>query len=661
VVSLNSKNPFLSYAGTLVREMPSQVALAMGLMIFMAVSEGASLLLLIPLLQLVGLDVQQGNMGQIAEAIAYAFSAFHVKPTLEAVLLLYIGAVSLQSWLNRLQSNISSYLQYNFIVHLRERFYRALANADYLYLSKSRSSDLAQLLMQETDRIGYGTFQALYLVVNIIVAIVYLFLAFRISPQVMILVLISGGGLALILKGQTEKSRDTGRKIYQSNKGLYAAAMEHMQAMKTTKSYGAEERNTDIFSGLAEDIGQGNLEVSRQYALVTNLYEVGSVIALSFIMYVSMKVLNMPLTSLMVVLLLFARLMPKFSSIQSSYQRFITLLPAFTALDETVREMESKAEVKADHEEDIGLNKSLDLQEVVFSYDESHSPVLSGISLRVPVGMTVGLVGPSGSGKSTIADLLIGLIKPVGGRILVDGEALSQEKIRAWRRLIGYVSQDTFLFNDTVRANLLWACPDATEEEMTEALRLAAADKFVARLTQGIDTILGDRGVRLSGGERQRLALARAILRKPSLLILDEATSNLDSESEKRIQAAVEGLHGTLTSFVVTHRLSTLQNADVIYVLEMGKIVESGSRDELLALKGRFFELCVTQGMEDSSESNCGSKPLPRESADSIPKESKPKFEPKPNDTLTKASMSGPGGLRSISCQIGKIKEKDMA
>jgi ATP-binding cassette subfamily C protein len=191
VVSLNSKNPFLSYAGTLVREMPSQVALAMGLMIFMAVSEGASLLLLIPLLQLVGLDVQQGNMGHIAEAIAYAFSAFHVKPTLEAVLLLYIGAVSLQSWLNRLQSNISSYLQYNFIVHLRERFYRALANADYLYLSKSRSSDLAQLLMQETDRIGYGTFQVLYLVVNIIVAIVYLFLAFRISPQVMILVLIS--------------------------------------------------------------------------------------------------------------------------------------------------------------------------------------------------------------------------------------------------------------------------------------------------------------------------------------------------------------------------------------------------------------------------------------------------------------------------------------
>jgi ATP-binding cassette subfamily C protein len=142
-------------------------------------------------------------------------------------------------------------------------------------------------------------------------------------------------------------------------------------------------------------------------------------IALSFIMYVSLKVLNLPLTSLLVVLLLFARLMPKFSSIQSSYQRFIALLPAFTALDETIREMESKAEVEVDHEEDIGLNKSLDLQEVAFGYDESHSPVLSGISLEIPVGMTVGLVGSSGSGKSTIADLLIGLIKPIGGRIQV--------------------------------------------------------------------------------------------------------------------------------------------------------------------------------------------------------------------------------------------------
>lgn len=600
MVTLDSNNPFLSYARSLVEDMPYQAALVMGLMIFMALSEGVSLLLLVPLLQIAGMDVSQGNLGQIAGAIAYAFSVLSIKPTLESVLILYIAVVSLQSGLNRLQSNTSSYIQYNFITHIRERFYRALANADYLYLTRRRSSDLAQLLMQETDRVGYGTFQILYLAVNIIVALVYVGMALRLSLQATLLVLVSGSCLVLLLKGRTERSRTTGRKIFQSNKGLYASALEHMAALKTTKSYSAEERNTEIFSHQAEEIRQGNIEVSRQYALVTNLYEIGSVIALSIILYVSLRFLNIPLASMLILLFLFARLMPKFSTIQGSYQRFITLLPAFSALDETVREMEDAAEVKTKHEDCVVLNRSVEFKDVCFGYDKTS--VLAGIDLKIPVGQTIGLVGPSGSGKSTVADLLIGLIKPVKGSILLDGEMLTPEKIRAWRRLIGYVSQDTFLFNDTVRANLLWACPGASEEEMMEALRLAAADEFISRLPEGMDTLLGDRGVRLSGGERQRLALARAILRRPSLLILDEATSNLDSESEKRIQAAVEGLHGSLTMFVITHRLSTLRNADTIYILDDGRIVEHGSWDDLLAMNGRFLSLCLTQGMGKSQE-----------------------------------------------------------
>ncbi len=601
MVTLDSKNPFLNYARSLVEDMPYQATMVIVLMIFMALSEGASLLLLVPLLQIVGLDVGQGNLGQIAGSVAYVFSYFDIKPTLESVLILYIAVVSLQSGLNRLQSNTSSYIQYNFITQIRERFYRALANADYIYLSRRRSSDLAQLLMQETDRVGYGTFQILYLAVNIIVALVYVGMALRLSPQATLLVLVSGLCLVLLLKGRVERSRITGRNIFQSNKGLYAAAMEHMAALKTTKSYSAEERNTEIFSRQAEEISQGNIEVSRQYALVTSLNEIGSVIVLSFILYVSLKVINVPLASMLILLFLFARLMPKFSTIQGSYQRFITLLPAFSALDETIREMENSAEVKTKHEEGvIILSRSVEFRDVCFGYDKTS--VLEGIDLKIPVGQTVGLVGPSGSGKSTVADLLIGLIKPVKGSILVDDEILTPGIVRAWRKLIGYVSQDTFLFNDTVRSNLLWACPGASEEEMMGALRLAAADEFVSRLPEGIDTILGDRGVRLSGGERQRLSLARAILRKPSLLILDEATSNLDSESEMRIQAAVEGLHGSLTTFVITHRLSTLRNADTIYILESGRIVEHGSWSDLIAMNGKFLNLCLTQGMEKPRE-----------------------------------------------------------
>jgi ATP-binding cassette subfamily C protein len=192
----------------------------------------------------------------------------------------------------------------------------------------------------------------------------------------------------------------------------------------------------------------------------------------------------------------------------------------------------------------------------------------------------------------------MGLIVPDRGRALIDETPLTPERLRAWRSRIGYVPQDTFLFNDTVRANLLWARPDAGEEQVRQALRLAAAEEFVSRLPQGLETVLGERGVRLSGGEQQRVALARALIREPSLLILDEATSALDSENEKRIQDAIDGLHGEMTILVITHRLSTIRRADCIYVLEDGRLVESGDWDMLLAKQsGRFRALGAAQGI----------------------------------------------------------------
>jgi ATP-binding cassette, subfamily C, bacterial len=197
----------------------------------------------------------------------------------------------------------------------------------------------------------------------------------------------------------------------------------------------------------------------------------------------------------------------------------------------------------------------------------------------------------------------MGLIVPNEGRVLVDETPLSAERTQPWRNQIGYVPQDTFLFNDTVKANLLWARPDADDEEITQALRSAAAEEFVFGLPEGIHTVLGDRGVRLSGGERQRLALARALLRKPSLLVLDEATSALDSENERRIQDAIEKLHGRMTILVITHRLSTIRKADVIHVLEEGRLVESGDWDALLGTRdGRFRALCKAQGIEGNGE-----------------------------------------------------------
>jgi ATP-binding cassette subfamily C protein len=307
----------------------------------------------------------------------------------------------------------------------------------------------------------------------------------------------------------------------------------------------------------------------------------------------------MPAAGFLLLLFLFNRMIPLFSSIQANYQQYLNALPAFEKVMEIQTRCEAAAESKGDLSGEGDLRGEVRLEGVSFAYIEGEHQVISDLDLTVRVGQTTAIVGPSGAGKSTIADLVTALIVPDRGRVLVDDTPLRRERVRSWRNRIGYVEQDTFLFNDTVRANLLWAHPEASEEKIWEALRLAAAERFVSELPNGLETVLGDRGVRLSGGERQRLALARALLREPSLLILDEATSSLDSENEKRIQRAIEGLHGSITILIITHRLSTIRGADVIHVLEGGRLVESGSWGALLAKEGgRFGALAKAQGIE---------------------------------------------------------------
>jgi ATP-binding cassette subfamily C protein len=214
------------------------------------------------------------------------------------------------------------------------------------------------------------------------------------------------------------------------------------------------------------------------------------------------------------------------------------------------------------------------------------------------VGEVVALVGPSGAGKSTIADLMTGLLAPDSGRITVDGVALDETRARAWREQIGYVSQDTYLFHDSVRANLLWARPGASEAEVRQALAMAAAEQFVDALPAGLDTVIGDRGATISHCERQRIALARALLRRPRLLILDEATNSLDTHNEQRILEAIEQLRGDPTIVTIAHRIAAVRRADRIYVTEGGTIVESGTWDELCAREhGRFRALCESHGI----------------------------------------------------------------
>jgi len=594
-----TNNPFVMYVVTLLKAMRWKVALALALTLCLSVAQGAQLLLLVPLMQLVGLDVQQGAVGWVAGFVSSIFAAVGLPVTLATVLgvfvLFSIGLALITRW----QTTFNFGLEQDFVAALRRRLYRAIINTDWLTFSRNRSSDFTHALTVELDRVGQATYYLLRLVTDVIMVCIYVLLALKLSVAMSALVFVSGAGLLLLLGRKRREALWTGEDISLATNGLYAAAIEHLAGMKTAKSYGVEERNVDIFSRLSDRVAQMQLNASRNYAGTAFWFGVGSAVILSVILFVSVEIVGFSTAGLLLLLFLFYRIIPLLSGGQQNYQQFLNDLPAFTGVVERQAQCEAAAEPRAERTEKVKLRDAIRFQEVSFAYGRGGLLAITELDLKIRSGETTAIVGPSGAGKSTIADLVMGLLVPNQGRVLVDEAPLGPERMRSWRDQIGYVAQDTFLFNDTIRANLLWACPEANNQEISQALRLAAAEEFVSELPKGMETILGDRGVRLSGGERQRLALARALLRRPSLLILDEATSALDSENEKRIQGAIEELHGHMTILIITHRLSTVRGADVIYVLEEGRLVESGDWDALVGKESsRFAALCRAQDIE---------------------------------------------------------------
>jgi ATP-binding cassette, subfamily C, bacterial len=586
------------YTQNLIQLMPIKVLISLFLMVLISLTEGISLLLLVPLLQLVGLSVDQGSIGQIEGIVSVFFTSLGLQPTLFTVLILYVVVISIGSFLYRLQTIRTSDIEFQFAAHLRKSLYKAITNSKWLFFSKMKSSNFAHALTNEIERISIGTGQFLLLLANIMILIVYIIFALKIAGVIVGIIFIVGILMLLLLQKQANKSQVSGEEITKNTRDLYSAIMQHLDGMKTIKSFGMQEENIKIFSYQTNSVAKNYIGAIKSYANVKLLFDVGTVIVLSIMVLFLIDVIKLPTASLLLLIYLFVRMIPQFSTIQHSYQYFINMLPAF----ENVKNLEKQC---LDNSEDskfkgnkIKLNKAIKLENISFSYQDKEYFAIDDLNLKISAGKTTAIVGSSGAGKSTVADLIMGLIKPDKGDITVDSISVTENYIGFLRDQIGYVAQDTFLFNDTIRFNLQLAQPKASEKDIFDALTMASANEFVMKLSEGLDTIIGDRGVKLSGGEKQRLALARALLRKPNLLILDEATSNLDSENEKKILKAIDDLHGEITILIIAHRLSTIKHADCIYLIDNGRILESGTWDVLLNKKeGWFKEICEAQGI----------------------------------------------------------------
>lgn len=582
----------------LVASTGSRVFLVVALMLAVSVTEGLGLCLLVPLMQIAGFDVAGGGIGQVAEGIAAVFAAIGVRPTLVAVLGIYLAVACLLAFLNRIHGLVAASLNQEFTHALRCRLYRAITHSGWLFLMRNRSSNFVYLVTSEVDRATSVARNLVSITVSGMITVVYVALAFQLSPPLTTLVFVCG--LVLLIAGQREvhAAKRLGKAVSEAYSDLYAAAIEQLGSSKAIKSFGAEDRTIEIFGQLSRSVVDAEASSSRGSVRVGLLHSIGQVLILGGLVWVAFEVLAMPVASVALVMFLVNRITPRLTALQQLWQQVRRALPSFEAFLDMQNRSEAAVEVDAPDRESISLHHGIRFEGVSFGYVEGEPPAIRDVDLTIEAGRTTAIVGPSGAGKSTLADLVMGLMPPDRGRVLVDELPLVPARLGSWREQIGYVPQETFLFHDTVRANLLWARPSATEAEMQSALDLAEAARLVAAMPKGLDTVLGDRGMRVSGGERQRLALARALLRQPSLLILDEATSALDTENERRIQQAIEGLHGSTTILVITHRLSTIRGADTIYVIQDGRIVECGSWDTLVADEnGRFRALYSAQSI----------------------------------------------------------------
>ena len=333
-------------------------------------------------------------------------------------------------------------------------------------------------------------------------------------------------------------------------------------------------------------------------SLVPFIFTPLSIGVICLVIYISITFLSLDFAMVVLLLALFYRLMPKILTIQSTFQLFLTFAPGLTNIDKQINIAKSYNE-KNGKLIFNSLSDSIRLVDVNFSYDKNITDLtLEKININIKKGGITALVGGSGGGKSTISDICLGLITPNSGTILVDDKPLEDLDKNSYRRKVGYVTQDAQLFNDSVKNNIAWARPEATLSEIESATKQAFAHDFILELPNKYNTQLGDRGVRISGGQRQRICLARAILQNPEILILDEATSALDAESEKKIHDAVTKLRGNVTILIIAHRLATVKTADIVYVIENGKILEEGSWATLVNSGTRFEQLRSLQNLD---------------------------------------------------------------
>ncbi len=462
-----------AYLSTLYESTGWELVLSIVLAALCSLTEGIGIVLLIPTLQISGLNLMgQGKVQSYAASIEAGLRSIHLTPSLPLLLSIFVVLICARTLLTKMQTVTGSRVQQQFEAHLRERLHRAIVGADWLFICRKKSADLVHVLTAEVERVGTATVYALMFAGDVLVTAIYAAVALALSAGVTLMVLSAGLLLAILLRRKTEALQEVGTAWSRANQLLYGAIIGHVQSLKATKAYNAEAHDREVFAHLNSAVEDVRNEAIRKQAVGSGWFETGSFLILVAAIFVSIRVFAVGPASILILLLVFARLMPRLVAAYTHYQGVVNQLPAFTAITELENECVAASEHLDSQAQPVNFTSAVELRNISFAYQLAMGPVLSDASLELRVGQTVALIGPSGSGKSTLADIAIGLLRPDLGAVRIDGSELTRANLAGWRARIGYVSQDTVLFHDTLRANLSWARRDVSEEEMWHALRL---------------------------------------------------------------------------------------------------------------------------------------------------------------------------------------------
>jgi ATP-binding cassette subfamily C protein len=560
--------------------------------------EGISLASVVPLLSAVGIGGaaphQQNQLGAIAVRV---LAGLGMQPTIEAIVLFVLAALASSSALYLLQTYVGARLQTEYVSIWQRRLASAIFESRWSFLVRQRHGDLVNSLVTEAPRLGGAFYQTGLMITGVLHGVIYLSVASLLSGWTTLVVLTGGGVLFLLTRPLIGRAYAIGTGISEDNAELQSVAGEMVRSAKSLKATATEPEAVEMLRDITGRLRNHLFQNSYDVQLAKGIFDFGAAAMVAGILYANHTIVHIDPSTTLVILAIFVRLMPKLTGLQQSLQSISVTVPSVRGLHDLVDAL-SEAEEPRDERP---LPEQFDNGAFRISFDDvsirhGDIPVIEGLNLEIMSGECVAFVGSSGAGKTTLVDALLGLVPVSAGAVKINGVPLTELPLTSVRKRVGYMGQEAMLYNTSIRRNVLWNHPDADEAEFTLALERAAARQFVDRLPAGSETGVGNAGALVSGGERQRIALARALLGDPGLIILDEATSALDAETEAAITTALDQQKGSATIVIVAHRLASVRMADRICVLENGAIVESGSWDELYAMEnGVFRRLCDLQ------------------------------------------------------------------